>query len=59
MGGTPSRLAPRRRTERDPGGRQRPFDSWIVDVGAKTVTVYTGPGPDGYGSERIVSAGRR
>ena len=32
-------------------------EMWIVDVGARTVTVYTGPGPDGYSSERVVSAG--
>ena len=31
-------------------------EMWIVDVGAKAVTVYTGPGPDGYGRERIVSS---
>ena len=38
-------------------GRAGIPETWIVDVGAKTVTVYTGPGPDGYGSERIVSGG--
>ena len=32
-------------------------EMWIVDVAAKTVTVYTGPGPDGYSRERIVSGG--
>ena len=32
-------------------------EMWIVDVGARTVIVYTGPGPDGYRSERVVSAG--
>ena len=38
-------------------GRAGIPEMWIVDVGAKTVTVYTGPGPEGYGRERIVSGG--
>ena len=32
-------------------------ETWIVDVGTRKVTAYTGPGPDGYSSDRVVSAG--
>ena len=38
-------------------GRAGIPETWIVDIGAKTVTVCTGPGPEGYGTERIVSGG--
>ena len=32
-------------------------EAWLVDVSAKTVTVYTGPGTDGYSEERLLRRG--
>ena len=32
---------------------------WLVDVAARTVTVYTGPGPEGYARERVLRCGER
>ena len=28
-------------------------ETWLVDLAAETVTVYTGPGPDGYTREQL------
>ena len=33
-------------------------ETWLVDVVAGTITVYTGPGPEGYRGERILKRGR-
>lgn len=34
-------------------------ETWVVDVEARTVTVCTGPGPDGYARERLLRRGDR
>ena len=33
--------------------------TWLVDVEARTVTVYTGPGQGGYASEQVLRGGER
>ena len=42
--------APRYATARIP-------EAWLVDVSGETVTVYGGPGPDGYSEERLLRRG--
>ena len=32
-------------------------EAWLVDVSGETVTVYSGPGPDGYSEERLLGRG--
>ena len=34
-------------------------ETWLVDVEARTVTVYTGPGPGGYAREELLRCGDR
>ena len=34
-------------------------ETWLVDVSARTVTAYTGPGPEGYARERVLRCGER
>ena len=34
-------------------------ETWVVDVSARTVTAYTGPGPEGYARERVLRCGER
>ena len=34
-------------------------ETWLVDVEARTVTVYTGPGPEGYAREQLLRCGDR
>lgn len=34
-------------------------ETWVVDVEARTVTVYTDPGPEGYARERLLRRGER
>ncbi len=34
-------------------------ETWLVDVAAQTVTVYTGPGPEGYAREQVLRGGER
>ena len=42
------------RTEKVPTyGRAGVPETWLVDLAAETVTVYTGPGPDGYTREQL------
>lgn len=48
------------RSEKAPRyGRTGIPETWLVDVEARTVTVYTLPGPDGYARERLVRCGDR
>lgn len=32
-------------------------EAWLVDDGAKVITVYSQPGPDGYASEAVLKRG--
>ena len=32
-------------------------EAWLVDVAGETVSVYTGPGPEGYADERLLGRG--
>lgn len=34
-------------------------ETWLVEVSARTVTAYTGPGPEGYARERVLRCGER
>lgn len=34
-------------------------ETWVVDVEARTVTVYTDPGPEGYAREQLLRRGER
>ena len=34
-------------------------ETWLVNVAARTVTVWTGPGPEGYARERVLRCGER
>ena len=40
-------------------GRAGVPETWLVDVASRTVTVYTGPGPEGYARERVLRCGDR
>ena len=32
-------------------------ETWLVDIAAGVVNVYTGPGPDGYAGEQVLRRG--
>ena len=32
-------------------------ETWLVDIAAGVVNIYTGPGPDGYASEQVLRRG--
>ena len=34
-------------------------ETWLVDVAANTITVYSGAGPKGYGAEQVLRRGDR
>ena len=38
-------------------GRAGIPETWLVDLAAETVTVYAGPGPDGYTDEHLYRRG--
>ena len=40
-------------------GRAGIPETWLVDVEARTVTVYAGPGPEGYAREQVLRCGER
>jgi Uma2 family endonuclease len=40
-------------------GRVGIAETWLVDLAARTVTVYSGPGPDGYEREQVLRCGDR
>ena len=40
-------------------GRAGIPETWLVDVPDQTVTVYTGPAPDGYAREQVLRCGDR
>lgn len=48
------------RSEKAPRyGRAGVPETWLVDVAARTVTVYTGPGPEGYARGQVLRGGDR
>ena len=57
IGGADSSLRNYRMEKAPRYGKAGIPETWLVDVAAGTVTVYNGPGPEGYATEQVLQQG--